>query len=418
MVQRVDVYYEGWGEHWHWGTLATGAGPRSPILFEYSDEAIRQGLELSPHTLKLSRGRTFSNFPEHQWQLPGLIYDALPDGWGMLLMDRLFRQRDLDLRSITPLDRLTYIGDTAMGALSFHPADPEVQVPVAAIALDTLAREAQVVLAGKDSALLRQLALMGGSPQGARPKVLVYIDPVTGRMGNTDFAGAQPWLVKFPAQDEHPEVCALEDVYAECARQCGLETPDTRYFPLGDGLAGFGTMRFDRAGGRRVPMHTLAGYTGANYQLPGSCDYRTFQRATWQFTKDMREVRKAFERAVFNVLFNNRDDHPKNFSYLLTETRKWVLAPAYDITYCQGLGGWHQMDVMGAAQSVGLRDLEGLGADAAISAAEVRQTIARFSSVAARLSAIARDRYPGVIRKSTVDAIQAQINQSVEAAGR
>ncbi|MNT94744.1 hypothetical protein D3C72_2364910 [compost metagenome] len=76
------------------------------------------------------------------------------------------------------------------------------------------------------------------------------------------------------------------------------------------------------------------------------------------------------------------------------------------------------MDVMGAAQSVGLRDLEGLGADAAISAADVRQTIVLFSSVAARLSAIARDRYPGVIRKSTLDAIQAQINQSVEAAGR
>jgi serine/threonine-protein kinase HipA len=37
---------------------------------------------------------------------------------------------------------------------------------------------------------------------------------------------------------------------------------------------------------------------------------------------------------VFNVLFNNIDDHLKNHSFLYhPETEQWHLAPAYDLTF-------------------------------------------------------------------------------------
>ena len=36
---------------------------------------------------------------------------------------------------------------------------------------------------------------------------------------------------------------------------------------------------------------------------------------------------------VFNVMANNTDDHNKNFSFLLEESDKWKLAPAYDVTF-------------------------------------------------------------------------------------
>lgn len=41
MPRQVDVYYDGWGEHWRWGSLVTttALNGRPLIAFEYSDEA-------------------------------------------------------------------------------------------------------------------------------------------------------------------------------------------------------------------------------------------------------------------------------------------------------------------------------------------------------------------------------------------
>ena len=72
-----------------------------------------------------------------------------------------------------------------------------------------------------------------------------------------------------------------------------------------------------------LTTHTLAGLLHANFALPGAVDYATFLRATRLLTRDEREVKKAFGRAVFNVVFNNRDDHPKNFSFRLHRDRCW-----------------------------------------------------------------------------------------------
>ena len=82
-------------------------------------------------------------------------------------------------------------------------------------------------------------------------------------------------------------------------------------------------------------MQSLAAFTGADYRAPGTLDYVSFLRATQICTHDVREMRVAFERAVFNVAFNNRDDHPKNFSYLMAPDGHWSLAPAYDVTFAK-----------------------------------------------------------------------------------
>ena len=70
-------------------------------------------------------------------------------------------------------------------------------------------------------------------------------------------------------------------------------------------------------------------------------------RATRFFTGDEQEVRKAFLRCVFNVLFNNRDDHAKNFALRMTERMEWKLAPAYDLSFNAGPRGQHQTAIMG-----------------------------------------------------------------------
>lgn len=402
-MKKITVHYQGWGEHWPLGTLAQDS---RQLLFEYSPQALQRGLELSPLHLKL-RPQTYGNFPAHQMQLPGLVADSLPDGWGLLLMDRFFKaHRHLERHHISPLDRLAFLGERAMGALSFEPASDDPHTPVD-WALQQLAQEVQSVVQGQDGETLQQLITLGGSPQGARPKALVQYEPDTGHMSTLASAPGQAWMVKFPAANEHPEVCALEHVYAEMARLCGIDMPPTRYFELAHSLAAFAVQRFDRAGPMRVPMHTLAGALHADYRIPSS-DYLTLLRMTRLMTRSEHEVLKAFRRCVFNVVFHNRDDHTKNFSYLLNPQGHWQLAPGYDLTYCEGPRGEHQMDIEGEGLTPTRTQLLRLADKAGLHAPTCQAMVSDICTQATHFQELAIQ-HP--IRKDTVKRI-AQVIQS------
>ncbi|MNK76445.1 putative DNA-binding transcriptional regulator [compost metagenome] len=332
----------------------------------------------------------------------------------MLLMDRLFRRRGLNTARIGPLERLAYIGNNAMGAMSFEPVVPEGREPQAHIPLELLAVEIREVLNGEGGEFLQTLLLVGGSPQGARPKALVYRDPQTAAFTTAAKPGFEAWLIKFPAKEEHPEVCAIEMVYAECLRMCGIQTPDTQHFSLPNGLAAFASKRFDRIDGQRVPMQSLAAFTGADYKSPGSLDYVNFLRATHMCTNDVREKAIAFERAVFNVAFNNRDDHPKNFAYVMSPSGAWQLAPAYDVTFCEGPGGYHQMDVMGEALEIDRDAMLRLADEAEVSLETAGGIIDRICRVASQFAAIAENMYPRVITQDTLDTIQGRIDENID----
>lgn len=415
MLEQVNVFYEGWGERWLWGTLVstTALTGRPLIAFEYSNEARQRGLELSSYRLPLQGPQLRRDFPDHQLHLPGPVYDALPDGWGMLLMDRMFRRRGLTTARIGPLERLAYIGSNAMGAMTFEPVVPEGQPSDVHVPLEQLAAQVQEVLLGDGGEFLQTLLLVGGSPQGARPKALVYRDPVSGGFTTAVTPGFEAWLIKFPAREEQAEVCAVEMVYAECLRLCGIETPDTQYFSLPNGLAAFASKRFDRRDGLRVSMQSLAAFTGANYRSPGVLDYVNFLRATRMCTNDVREMGLAFERAVFNVAFNNRDDHPKNFAYIMSQEGQWKLSPAYDVTFCEGPDGYHQMDVLGEALSITRTQMLRLAEEAEVPADVAGSVIDRTCEVANRFSSIAEDLCPQFITPATLHMIQGRIDQNL-----
>ncbi|WP_344762716.1 HipA domain-containing protein [Actimicrobium antarcticum] len=244
-----------------------------------------------------------------------------------------------------------------------------------------LAEGAQAVLAGKDTTTLEQLALTGGSPHGARPKVLVQYDTATGQVSTDRAAPGAAWLVKFQAQGEAKEVCAIEMLYATMARKCDLDMPATKYFDPTPTLAGFGIERFDRQRGMRVPMLRLAGLLDDNFRLP-TRDYAVFLRATRTLTRDERQVKKAFERCVFNVVFNNRDDHTRNVGYVMNASMQWQLAPCYDRTYNVGVGGAHQMTISGEGRYPGHNQLLALATAVDLPDAWARQTMARITTVA------------------------------------
>ncbi len=69
MPEQVDVFYEGWGEKWLWGKLVSSSAltGRPLIAFEYSEDAIRKGLELSRLRLPLNGPRLRRDFPAHRW---------------------------------------------------------------------------------------------------------------------------------------------------------------------------------------------------------------------------------------------------------------------------------------------------------------------------------------------------------------
>lgn len=415
MIEQVNVYYEGWGERWLWGTLmsTTALTGRPQIMFEYSNMALESGLELAALTLPLKGPRLRRDFPSHQLRLPGPVYDALPDGWGMLLMDRLFRSRGLNTARIGPLERLTYIGSNAMGALSFEPVVPEGQKPHVTMTLNRLAAEVQETLQGNNGQFLQRLLEVGGSPQGARPKALVYRDRLSGSWTTAFSPEYEAWMIKFPAKDEQAEVCAIEMAFTECLRLCGIQTPDTQYFSLPNGLAAFASKRFDRHNGQRVPMQSLAAFLGVDYRNPGSLDYVSFLRATQLCTNDVREKTFAFERAVFNIALNNRDDHPKNFAYLMSPGGAWRLAPAFDVTFCEGPGGYHQMDVMGEALEIDRTKILQLSKEAEVSEETTRNIIDRICSVAHQFSAIAENLLPQRITNETLHRIQSRIDHNL-----
>jgi serine/threonine-protein kinase HipA len=395
-MKKLDVLFNGWGESWTLGTLASNG---IDTVFEYSPQALKRGIELSPVHLKL-RAEAFSGFLGHQAFLPGLVADALPDGWGLLLMDKLFLKAGRDLAQVTSLDRLGFVGSRAMGALAFKPADTLVSAHETAdddLSLLELAKATADVVEDKETAALKLLAAVGGSPHGARPKAVVQYDEATGMVSTREDATGAAWLVKFPAQHEHKEVCAVEHAYSVLARECGFDMPKTRYFDLTKNMAAFGVARFDRQDGTRVPVHSFAGALNANFRLP-SLDYQTVLRATRVFTRDEVEVEKAFSRCVLNVILNNRDDHAKNFSFRMNSHMQWKLSPVYDLTFNTGPRGEHQTAVMGQSRKPGRADLMKLAADCGVRAALAVEAIDKVCAGVSRLATFLVD---FEIRKTT-----------------
>ncbi len=101
-MKKMTVFFCGWGEKWPLGTLADNG---RDLLFEYSPTAISKNIEFSPRHLRM-RAHAYADFPGHQFRLPGLVADALPDGWGLRLMDQVLARLGFLPHQISPLDRL------------------------------------------------------------------------------------------------------------------------------------------------------------------------------------------------------------------------------------------------------------------------------------------------------------------------
>lgn len=359
---------------------------RGRIFFEFSPALLRTGWELSPFRLPARPG-----LHEHTDRgfgpLPGLFDDSLPDGWGRLLMDRPYRRSGLDPAAVSPLERLLYLGRRTMGALTYHPpASPQEHHVV--LDLQRLAENASEVLRGTAHDVLPELRRAGGSPGGARPKVVVGLRGDEVISGEDDLPeGFEAWLVKFAGSDDTRDHGAVEHATMQMAQAAGVDVPPHRL--LGQG-PWFAVRRFDRRdGNRRLHMHTLGGLIHSDFRVP-ACDYDQLLRVTRALTHDHRALVECVRRMVFNVLAHNRDDHVKNFAFLMDAEGQWTLSPAYDLVPSAGPGGEHSMTIDGEGRAPGLDRCVALAVRHGVSAAEVKGIVEQVASAVATWPRLAR----------------------------
>ena len=333
------------------GTLAT---IKRAIYFEYEPSFIDSGIELSPFRLPLKAG-TFQAKPEPFDGLFGVFNDSLPDGWGRLLLDRSLKGHGVSPEDLSPLDRLTHVGSNGMGALLFEPDASEKVTKGKFLDLAKLAEETSKVIAGETEEVFEELLELSGSSAGARPKVMVGVSPNKEQIvhGQQELPiNFEHWLIKFGSRGDPSDIGAIEFAYSLMARKAGLDVMPTHLFMAKKGRGYFGVQRFDRQDGHRVHMHSLSGLIHADHRMP-SLDYEDILRATLTLTRNMQEVEKMFRLAVFNVLAKNRDDHAKNFAFLMDSKGGWRTSPAYDLTYSRGPGGEQSTMVMGEGKNPG-----------------------------------------------------------------
>ena len=360
------------------------------IYFEYDRAFIERGIEISPLRLPLKSG--VSSFDYDLFEgLPGVFNDSLPDGWGRLLFDRFARAQGTQPSEVTPLDRLAHIGVHGMGALVFEP-DHSGDDAHNAISLDSLAQQAQDVLDGTSDEVLQELLSLNGSSAGARPKALIGVDQTRAHIVHGAYNmpdGYTPWMVKFANSQDGLDAGAIEYVYALMAKEAGINMPDVHLFPAGKGAGYFAIKRFDRDGNKRYHMHTACGLLHSDFRAP-SLDYEDLIALTGMLTRDVREVEKMYQLAVFNVLAHNRDDHAKNFSFLMDEQGQWELSPAYDLTFSSGPRGEQSTMVMGEGQNPKAEHLIKLGVDAKIDKDRIHEIIEQTKESLAKWPALAK----------------------------
>lgn len=326
--------------------------------FEYDADWLRNGFSVSPVSLPLQSGVfTPKGFDPFEGTF-GVFADSLPDGWGRLLVDRMLRKEGMNPVKVDALNRLAIVGSSGMGALTYYPENKLVSDDKD-VSLDDLAKGCEAIMKSNDSENLDELFQLGGSSGGARPKVNYIID-------------GEEWIVKFASSYDKGNIGVQEYEYSLCAKECGIRMEETRLMPSKLCQGYFATKRFDRNGGKRIHMVSVSALLETSHRIP-NLDYNILMQLTLKLTNDYSQLEQLYRLMCFNVFAHNRDDHSKNFSFLYDESqKKWVLSPAYDLTYSNSIGGEHATTVNGNGENPGIKDLLAVAEDIKLDPYKVR----------------------------------------------
>ena len=298
------------------------------VVFHYDSDWLANGFSISPLDLPLEN-KTFVAPSAPFYGNFGIFEDSMPDGYGRYLLHKILQQQAVNDFSLNPLQRLSIVGKSGMGALWYQP-ETRMGNFVPQLSLAQLQQSALEVLSEKTTEGLELLYLSSGNSGGCRPKCLLK-----------DSAGE--WLVKFRHIYDPKDIGITEYQYMALAKRCGVDVPECK---LIDGKY-FASRRFDIASdGRRLHIATAAALLSESINPP-KADYRQLLSLTGYLTQSASQVEQMYRRMVFNVLIDNKDDHAKNFSFIANEDGTWQLAPAYDLLpFPEGYHGQHATSIM------------------------------------------------------------------------
>ena len=353
--------------------------------FQYSEIAIRNGIEPSPLIMPL-QGRIFEtnrdNINFHN--LPYLLSDSMPDDFGNIMMKEWLKQKNIYIDDINPVDRLTYVGKRGMGALEYEPINHKENYDYN-IEVSDLFNVAKTVLEGKEKTIYNQLdedsltdiLRIGTSVGGARAKALIAIrmdeEHNIKEIKPGDIIqpkGFTYWLLKIDGANEKSlgegvGLGKIEYAYYKLAKKAGIEISESILYEENDRFH-FLTKRFDRTNkGEKRHMQTLGALAGIDYKIQKASSYETLFRVMKRLNLTYNQFEQQYRRALFNIVARNHDDHVKNFSFLMNDEGKWQISPAYDITYSfSPKGTWtsvHQSSINNKFDNFTREDLLGFG---------------------------------------------------------
>lgn len=379
-IDRLTVKYHGSKV----GILSLDPGNRL-CVFEYDAAWLTAGFSISPLELPLRPG-VFVAKPMPFNGNFGIFEDSLPDGYGRYLLHKALAKEGMDDRRLSSLDRLSIVGRSGMGALIYEPFRT-IDNGSDSTDFDLLQEKALEVLREQQDTDAGLLLYNSGNSGGARPKAVF-----------TDDTGH--WLIKFRHTYDPLDMGVQEYHYNEVARKCGINVPD---FKLTNGKY-FTTRRFDiDETGERIHVATAGGLLGVSLSEP-VLDYSNLLALTGYLTQNAADVEEMYRRMVFNFLTDNKDDHCKNFSYLVRKGSNgrwiWRLAPAYDLTLCtEGYNGQHATSVNGKGFPK-MEDFIAVGTKIKMSEKRCREIIGRVRASCGDLSRYDIDRTGRFIKKN------------------
>jgi serine/threonine-protein kinase HipA len=374
-----------------WGELAgavkwnTG---RQIASFQYSENFLRKGIDLSPIKMPVKNGNRIYSFPELRRSgmeqnstfkgLPGLLADSLPDRYGNQLIDMWLAQNGRLEGSMNPVEQLCFIGDRGMGALQFEPAQFQSDGGVFSVEVESLVNIAKKALSQKEKIsvnlhedekkAMNEILKIGTSAGGARPKAVIAFNKETGEIKSGQAAvpeGFEHWLIKLDGVSDAQFGSShgfgrVEYAYYLMAQDCGVLMMESELLEE-NGRAHFMTKRFDRDGSNRHHVQTFCSIRHFDYSDLYSFSYEQLFQTMRMLKMTYPETEQMFRRMVFNVMSTNCDSHTKNFSFRLKQGGKWELAPAYDMCYSYDPGNvWvsqHTLSINGKNSEITKSDL-------------------------------------------------------------
>ena len=351
------------------------------IGFQYDNDFIPSGIEVSPITMPLSDiTYSFPALSETTFNgLPGMMADSLPDKFGNIVIKRYLENQGRSEDSLSVIEKLCYVGQRGMGALEYEPsvniADVGEEIDIdalTALAADILSDREELNIDYDDN-MIAQLMQGSSSVGGARAKTLIALNPETNavRSGQINAGdGFEYWLLKFDDiannkdKDKEPdnkEYTRIEYAYYLMAKSAGINMSECRLFKE-NGKAHFMTKRFDRYGkkGEKLHMQSLCAIAHMDFTLPRMYSYEDAFTVMRQLSLPYTDFKQLYKRMVFNEYSKNYDDHTKNITFLMDKKGVWSLSPAYDMTFSYRKNStWvnaHQMLINGKADGILMSD--------------------------------------------------------------